>query len=190
MGSGYGQGGDQDFWYWHVVTSTIPEGCNVMNTCFSFKVKCYSEVNTTVCRARANADVRQQKSGSYGEAFAPTSKFSINSTICAIAAQENLKLYQFDIKGAFLMALCKEPVYMNLPGQYRLPNGKALRCLKLLYGLKQSAYGFYELISGWLKSRIQKLDTDGVTFMKEVKKADGTTSKILLTIHVDDAIVH
>jgi len=25
--------------------------------------------------------------------------------------------------------------------------------------------------------------------MKEVKKADGTTSKIILTIHVDDAVV-
>ena len=57
--------------------------------------------------------------------------------------------------------------------------------------LKQSAYGFYELISGWLKiNRFKNLDTDGVTFMKEVKKADGTTSKIMLTIHVDDAIVH
>ena len=176
---------------WKIVdTSTIPEGCNVMNTCFSFKVKCDSEGNTTECRARANADGRQQKPGSYGETFAPTSKFSIIRTICALAAQENLTLYQFDIKGAFLMAPCKEPVYMNLPGRYKLPNGKALRCLKLLYGLKQSAYGFHELISGWLKDHgFKNLDTDGVTFMKEVTKADGTTSKIILTIHVDDAIV-
>jgi len=45
---------------WEIVnTSTIPEGCNVINTCFSFKVKCDNEVNTTECRARANADVRQ-----------------------------------------------------------------------------------------------------------------------------------
>jgi len=38
-------------------------------------------------------------------------------TICALAAQENLTLYQFDVKGAFLLAPCKEPVYMNLPGR-------------------------------------------------------------------------
>jgi len=129
-------------------TSTIPEGCNVMNTCFSFKVKCDSEGNTTECRARANADGRQQKPGSYGKTFAPTSKLSIVRTICAIAAQENLTIYQFDMKGAFLMAPCKEPVYMNLPDRYRLPNDKALRCLKLLNGMKQSAYGFHELLSG------------------------------------------
>jgi len=122
------------------------------------------------------------------ETFAPTSKFSIICTICAIAAQENLTLYQFDVKGAFLMAPRQEPVCMNLPGRYRLPDGKALRCLKLLYGLKQSAYGFHEPISAWLKDHgFQDLDTDGVTYIKEVKKADGTMSKIILTIHVDDA---
>ena len=35
----------------------------------------------------------------------------------------------------------------------------------------------------------KNLDTDGVTFMEKVQKADGTTSKIILTIYVDDAIV-
>jgi len=50
--------------------------------------------------------------------------------------------------------------------------------------MKQNAYGFHELISGWLKDhRFKTPDTDGVTFMKEVKKAVGTTSKIILTIH-------
>ena len=88
------------------------------------------------------------------------------------------------------MVPCKEPAYMNLPGRYRLPNGKALRCLILLYSLKQSAYGFHELISGWLKDHgFKNFDIDGVTFMKEVKKTDGSTSKIIVTIRVDDAIV-
>jgi len=101
-----------------VDNSTVPEGYNVMNTCFSFKVKSDGEGNTTECSARANADGRQQKPGSYGEIFTSTSKLSIIRTICAITAQEILTLYQFDIKGAFLMVLCKEPVYMNLPGQH------------------------------------------------------------------------
>ena len=34
---------------------------------------------------------------------------------------------------------------MNLPGRYKLPPGKALKCIKLLYGLKR-----HEMISGWL----------------------------------------
>ena len=46
------------------------------------------------------------------------------------------------------------------------------------------------MISGWLiEHGFENLDTDGVTFKKETKKQDGTVSKLLLTIHVDDAIV-
>jgi len=85
----------------------------IMNTCFLFKVKCDSEGNTTECCARANADGRQQKPGSYRETFAPTSKFSIIRTIYAIAAHENLTLYQFDIKGAFTGKLVTRH-YINL----------------------------------------------------------------------------
>jgi len=79
---------------------------------------------------------------------------------------------------------------MILPGRYKLPPGKALKCKKLLYGLKQSAFGWHEMISGWLLEHgFENLDTDGVTFKKETTKIDGTVSKIILTIHVDDAIV-
>jgi hypothetical protein len=79
---------------------------------------------------------------------------------------------------------------MNLPRRYKLPPGKALKCIKLLYGLKQSAFGWHEMISGWLVVHgFENLDSDGVTFKKEKKNKNGTTSKILLTIHVDDAIV-
>jgi len=118
------------------------------------------------------------------------SKCSVICTICAIAAQENLSLYQFDVKGAFLLAPCKEPEYMNLPGRLKLPTGKVLKCKKLLYGLKQSAFGWHETISGWLLEHgFENLDTDGVTFKKETTKQDGTVSKLLLMIHVDDAIV-
>jgi len=79
---------------------------------------------------------------------------------------------------------------MNPPGRYKLPPGKALKCIKLLYGLKQSAFCWYEMISGWLVDHgFEKLDSDGVTFKKEKKNKNSTTSKILLIIHVDDAIV-
>ena len=93
-------------------------------------------------------------------------------TICAIAAQTNLTLYQFDVKGVFLLAPCKEPVYMNLPGRYKLSTGKALKCQKLLYRLKQNAFGWHEMISGWLlEHSFENLDTNGVTFKKKNDEA-------------------
>ena len=125
----------------------------------------------------------------YGDTFAPTSKFSCIRSICAIAAQEGLTLYQFDVKGAFLLAECKERVDINLPGKYRLPKGTVLQCRRLIYGLKQAAHGcnhmFVKLL---LDYGFVNLDNDGVTFVKNVNKNDGTQSKILLSIHVDDGL--
>jgi len=46
------------------------------------------------------------------------------------------------------------------------------------------------MISGWLLEHgFENLDIDGITFKIETTKQDETISKILLTIHVDDAIL-
>ena len=179
-----------DMGTWEIVdTKDIPEGCKVMDCCFSFKNKTDSQGNLTECRARCNADGRQQEPGSYGDTFAPTAKFSNIRTLCALAAQEGLTLYQFDIKGAFLMAPCKDPVYLNLPGRFKLPAGKALKCRRLIYGLKQSAHGWNTTICNWFREHgFHNVDGDGVTFIKEKSNEDGTKSKIMLALWVDDAI--
>jgi len=111
----------------------------------SFKIKKDGDGNVLEYRARYNADGRQQEVASHGDKFAPTSKFSCIRSICAIAAQEGLTLYQFDVKGAFLLGECKERVYINLPGKYRLPKAKVLQCRRLIYGLKQAAYGWNQM---------------------------------------------
>jgi len=167
----------------------IPPGHKSINCCMSFKIKKDSDGNILEYRARCNADGRQQDVGSYGDTFAPTSKFSCIRSICAIAAQEGLTLYQFDVKGAFLLAECKERVYINLPGKYRLPKGKTLQCRRLIYGLKQAAHGWNQMFVKWLLDYgFINVDNDGVTFVKNVKKDDGSVSKILLSIHVDDGL--
>ena len=179
-----------DMGTWDIVDeSDVPEGVKVMDCCFSFKNKTDSEGNLVECRARCNADGRQQEPGTYGDTYAPTAKLSNVRTLCAIAAQEGLTLYQFDIKGAFLMSPCHDPVYLNLPGRYRLPKGKVLKCRRLIYGLKQSAAGWSATINKWFKEHgFHNVDGDGVTFMKERSNADGSKSKIMLALWVDDAI--
>ena len=133
-----------------VDSSTVQEGIKVMDTCFSFKRKEDSEGRLKELRCRINADGRQQSKDSCGDTFAPASKFSCIRTICSIAAQEGLTLYQFDIKGAFLTAPCKEDIYLNLPGRYRLPKGKVLKLRKYIYGLRQSTSHWHKLFADWL----------------------------------------
>ena len=166
-----------------------PRDKKVMECCFSFKTKYDSEGNILEYRARGNVDGSKQEPGTFGDTFAPTSKFSCIRTICALAAQEGMHLYQFDIKGAFLMAPCKEDIYLNFPGRYRLPRGKCLKCRSYVYGLKQSAARWHELFSTWLKDYgFQNLDEDGVTFIKRQRDRHGAESKIVLSMHVDDGL--
>jgi len=88
-----------------------------------------------------------------------------------------------------LLAECKERVYINLPGKYRLPKGKVLQCRHLIHGLKQAAHDWDQMFVKWpLDYGFVNVDKDGVTFVKNVNKDDGTKSKILLSIHVDDGL--
>jgi len=148
-----------------------------------------SEGNVLKYAARGNVNGSKQEPGTFGDTFAPTGKFSCIRSICALAAQEGMTLYQFDIKGAFLLAPCKEDIYLNFPGRYKLPKGKCLKCRSYVYGLKQSAARWHELFSGWLSQHgFENLDTDGVTFIKQQTNADKSVSKIMLSIHVDDGL--
>ena len=55
-----------------------------------------------------------------------------------------------DVKTAFLYGNLKEEIYMNLPEGYRKA-GKVARLLKCIYGLKQSAREWYELLAALLR---------------------------------------
>ena len=76
-----------------------------------------------------------------------------------------------------------------MPGKYRLPEGKVLQCRRHIYGLKQAAHGWNQIFVKWLLDfGFVNVDNDGVTFVKNVNKNDGTQSKIFLSIHVDDGL--
>ena len=144
-----------------------PHDTKVMNCVFSYKVKTDSEGNETQCKARLNCDGRYQSENTYSETFAPTSRFTNIRAMCALAAQEDLMLFQFDVKSAFLIPECKEEIYIRLPGQYSLPDGKVLRLRKMLYGLKNSAFALNGHFTKWMiKHGFNNVDGDGVTFVK------------------------
>jgi len=169
--------------------SDIPPGHKSIDCCMLFKIKKDGDRNILEYRARCNADGRQQEVGSYGDTFAPTSKFSCIQSICAIVAQEGLTLYQFDVKGAFLLAECKERVDINLPGKYRLPKGKVRQSRRIIYGLKQAAHGWNQMFVKWLLDYgFINVDNGGVLFVRNVSKDDGSVFKILLSIYVDDGL--
>ena len=89
------------------------------------------------------------------------------------------------------MSPCKEDIYINLPGKYRLPKGKVLKLKKYIYGLRHSAFHWHQLFAKWLANYgFENIDSDGVTvtWVKTDTKGCGSSGKLLLTVHVDDGL--
>ena len=168
----------------------VPDGVKVTSFGFSYKAQTGASGMEVRCEARLNCDGRFQCENTYSDTFAPTSRFSTLRAICALAVQENMKLYQFDVKSAFLIPECKEDIFIQLPGEYRLPVGKVLKLKKMLYGLKNSAAAWSDHINSCMVAHGYKnVDGDGVTFVKSKNHSNGRSSGTIIGLHVDDGNV-
>ena len=102
----------------------------------------------------------------------------------AIAAQLKCKVYQMDIKTAYLNAAIDEDIYLEQPEGFN--KGKGLYChlLKSLYGLKQSGRNWYKLLSNFLvKLGFQPSKADQCLFVKVINNV-----YYYVAIWVDDII--
>ena len=77
--------------------------------------------------------------------FSAAAKMPMAQVVLANAAHQYWEIEQVDVKSAYLNAPLKETIYMKVlrgvlkPGE----EGKVLRLLKGLYGLKQAGRGCY-----------------------------------------------
>ncbi|CAL2253623.1 unnamed protein product [Prunus armeniaca] len=92
-------------------------------------------------KARLVAKGYAQKPGiDYNETFAPVARLDTIRTLIALAAKNNWKLYQLDVKSAFFSRVLEEEVYIEQPYGF-IVKGKEDKVYKLhkaLYGLKQA----------------------------------------------------
>ena len=79
--------------------------------------------------------------------YAPVAKMTSICILLTWAAVRDLNIYQFDCKTAFLHAKICHPIYAcQFPGYIFRDSNKVLRIKVALYGLRQSAYEFYNLL--------------------------------------------
>eukprot|EP00961_Rhodomonas_salina_P213464 2883073-Rhodomonas_salina.2 len=164
----------------------LPDGVVELPSMFQYKLKTGPNCETVKCKARLCARRDLQFDSEYSETFAPTSQFFMIRLIIAIAVQNGLKLYQFDIKGAFLCAPIDREIYLKLPPGYTPPPGKTACLRKSLYGLKQAPSAFHGLFETWLlKYGFKPIGGDRVTFLY----CEGTSVILLqVSIYMDDGI--
>ena len=76
----------------------------------------------------------------YGETFSPVARLEGVRTLLAYAAFKGYKVYQMDVKSAFLNGILDEEVYIEQPKGFVGPDKKNMVCKlhKALYSLKQA----------------------------------------------------
>ncbi|GKC71567.1 retrovirus-related pol polyprotein from transposon TNT 1-94 [Tanacetum coccineum] len=88
----------------------------------------------------------------YDETFAPVARMEAIRIFLAFATYMNFKVYQMDIKSAFLNGKLKEEVYVKQPPDFKSSEFHAYvyKLGKALYGLKQAPRAWYETLSTFL----------------------------------------
>ncbi|GKE91050.1 retrovirus-related pol polyprotein from transposon TNT 1-94 [Tanacetum coccineum] len=101
---------------------------------------------TTKTKARLVAQGYSQEEGiDYDEAFAPVARMEAIKIFLAFATYMNFKVYQMDVKSAFLNGKLKEEVYVKQPPGFESSKFTDYVCKldKALYGLKQAPKAWY-----------------------------------------------
>jgi hypothetical protein len=120
---------------------------NVIGTKWVFRNKQDEHGVVTRNKARLVAQGFTQIEGlDFGETYAPVARLESIRILLAFATHHDLKLYQMDVKSAFLSGPISELVYVEQPPGFensKFPN-HVYKLHKTLYGLKQVPRAWYE----------------------------------------------
>jgi len=118
-----------------------PLGKKVVKSKWVFRVKTNELGEVEKYKARVVAKGFSQVEGiDYDQTFSPTVRFESIRQMVALGTSRGMHMHQMDVTTAFLYAPLEEEVFMEQPeGTVEEGNeGKVMRLLKCLYGLKQS----------------------------------------------------
>jgi hypothetical protein len=135
---------------WHLVPRSNQ---NVVGSKWVFRNKQDEHGVVTRNKARLVAKGYSQVEGlDFGETYAPVARLESIRILLAYATYHGFKLYQMDVKSAFLNGPIKEEVYVEQPPGFEdseYPN-HVYKLSKVLYGLKQAPRAWYECLRDFL----------------------------------------
>jgi hypothetical protein len=124
-------------------------------------------------KARLVAKGYSQVEGLVDETYAPVARLESIRILLSYATYHGFKLYQMDVKSAFLNGPIKEEVYVEQPPGFEdseYPN-HVYNLSKALYGLKQAPRAWYECLRDFLITNGFKVGkADPTLFTKKIAK--------------------
>ena len=128
----------------------------------------------------------QEEGIDFDETFALVARLEAIRILLAFASHMNIKLYQMDVKCAFLNGYLQEQVYVEQPPGFENPNFPAhvYKLQKALYGLKQALRAWYARLSKFLLEHgFERGHIDKTLFTKSRGH-----DFIVIQIYVDDIL--
>ena len=169
---------------WHLVPRPNQ---NVVGTKWVFRNK--QDEHGVVTRNKAwlvTKEYSQVEGLDFDETYAPVARLESIRILLAYATYHGFKLYQMDVKSAFLNGPIKKEVYVEQPPRFEdseYPN-HVYKLSKALYGLKQAPRAWYECLRDFLITNGFKVGkADPTLFTKTIAK-----DLFICQIYVDDII--
>ena len=161
----------RDAWTMVDRDEAIKAGEKVLGSTWAFRRKRFPDGRVKKLKARICARGDQQVKGVDAfDTFSPVVSWSTVRLMLILSVALNLATVQVDYDNAFVQAELKEPVYMEIPRGYRVPN-KILRLNKSLYGLRTSSKNFFDKLTiGMKKQGFEPSQRDPFLFLHKKKK--------------------
>jgi hypothetical protein len=163
---------------------------NIIGTKWIFKSKTDEHGTVVRNKARLVAQGYTQIEGvDFDETFAPVARLESIRILLSIACHLDFKLYQMDVKSAFLNGVLQEEVYVEQPKGFQDPHHPhhphhVYKLKKALYGLKQEPRAWYERLTTYLLAKgFTRGQADRTLFI-----INQGTHKLIAQIYVDDII--
>ncbi|KAK8621081.1 hypothetical protein V6N13_067524 [Hibiscus sabdariffa] len=164
-----------------------PNDKSTIGTKWVFRNKLDESGNIVRNKARLVAQGYTQEEGiDFDETYAPVARMEAIRMLLAFACHHEFKLFQMDVKSAFLNGFINEEVYVEQPPGFEDPKfpNHVFKLSKALYGLKQAPRAWYERLSNFLVEKgFNKGNVDTTLFIKN----DGKDI-LVVQIYVDDII--
>ena len=151
----------------------LPAGAKRIGVKWVYKTKYNEHGKIAKYKARLVAKGYSQKHAvDYTEVFALVARMDTVRMIIALAAHKNWRIFQLDVKSAFLHGELSEDVYVEQSRGYEKEGSEHLlyKLHKALYGLKQAPRAWFNQIEAhFISEGFQRCDSEQTLFTKRSK---------------------